>query len=204
MLMARLTSIAAMSRPLADLPLPARLRSAIPVLGGCLLIGSLLSGCASDTDTAGSQTTPASSGTSAPAASTASDSPATASSPAGDAASAIPGATPVAPAELVALISDRTFSGIYEGEEYQEYYQSDGTIRGTEAGEKYTGTWALRGDQLCFYYPDSSAEPTESGSASPAGEESCYTAAIDGSTVYWFGGGEPSKTTFVEGNPSNL
>lgn len=147
------------------------------LLGFALSVGAL-TGCSGSDSGSGTSTAPAAS-ESVPS------------------ASATPSGTPVASADLKALVSDRTFSGVYEGTPYTEYYAPDGTISGQEqGGDDYTASWELSGDTLCFTYPE---DDPDSG-------PDCYTAQEDGSNVYWFNpdGSFSDATTYVEGNPNNL
>ena len=103
---------------------------------------------------------------------------------------------PIATADLPELVSDRTFSGSFAGEPYDEYYAADGTLRGTSAGESYTGSWEVVGDELCFTYPD-----TAGGEA----EVDCYTAYRDGNKIVWMDSeGNVLTTTYQAGNPLGL
>lgn len=103
--------------------------------------------------------------------------------------------SPAATQDLTQLVSNRTFTGQVDGADYSEYYAEDGTLAGVQAGEKYTGTWEVKGDEICLTYD---TEQTEE-------ESGCYTISVDGATVTWTREGlEPSTSTFVEGNPQNL
>jgi uncharacterized protein YceK len=160
-------------------------RVSLLIAGPALAIG-LLSGCSSSSsDDAASASAPASSAASA-----------SASDEASGAASATPSGTPVATADLAALVSDRTFTGTYEGTTYVEYYAPDGAIRGEQDGEKYTASWEIVGDTVCFTYPEDGAD---------AGPD-CFTATQDGENVYWFNedGSFNDATTWVTGNPNNF
>ncbi|TXH41178.1 MAG: hypothetical protein E6Q90_12350 [Actinobacteria bacterium] len=100
---------------------------------------------------------------------------------------------PVTGADLTALLAGRTFSGSYQGAPYSEYYDGDGTLRGKDGAGATTGTWKVEGDTVCFTFT-SDANP----------ETGCYTANVDGNTVYWFKDGKYNDTaTFVVGNPNN-
>lgn len=98
--------------------------------------------------------------------------------------------------DLAPFVSDRTFTGTYEGEPYVEYYAADGSLRGESGGESYTGSWAVEGDELCFTYVDS---------ADGADEVDCYSVYRDGEDYLWMdANGDVSTATFEEGNSRGL
>ena len=47
-----------------------------------------------------------------------------------------------------------TISGVEDGASYVEYIVPDGTIRGIEADELYTGRWQIAGPKFCMSYVD--------------------------------------------------
>ncbi len=169
-------------------------RACLLIVGPALAVG-LVAGCSgSNSGGAASSAATAAASAASAAASTAASAAAAATGSAS--ASATPSGTPVATADLPALLSDRTFSGTYQGTTYQEYYAPDGAIRGEQDGERYTASWKIEGDTVCFTYPEDSTNPGPD----------CYTATQDGQNVYWFNkdGSFSDATTWVAGNPNNF
>lgn len=124
------------------------------------------------------------------------------STPTASATAGSPSASVTAPGErvlftdLAAVVSDRTFTGTFDGVPYAEYYAPNGTLRGEEDGEAYTGTWAVVGDELCFTYPDAAGGPAE---------VDCYEAYRDGEEITWVDReGNVTAATWEEGNPRGL
>lgn len=98
------------------------------------------------------------------------------------------------PADLPAVVSDRTFRGADGTETYSEYYAPDGSLRGKAGTETYSGSWAVVGEQLCFTYAQ----------AGDAGTE-CYAVFKDGDVLTWVDqDGKLVEATYVEGNPDQL
>ncbi len=105
-----------------------------------------------------------------------------------------PAGQKVGPADLPAIVSDRTFRGADGTETYSEYYAPDGSVRGKSGTEVYSGSWAVVGEQLCFTYAQTGESATE-----------CYTVFRDGDVLTWVDeNGELVETTYVEGNPDQL
>jgi hypothetical protein len=101
---------------------------------------------------------------------------------------------PVAAADLPVIVADRTYSGEFDGQPYAEYYGVDGTLRGKNGEQRYSGTWAVVGDQLCFTYPDS-------GGSAPA----CSSVLKNGDVITWTDSdGRALEVNSVEGNPEGL
>lgn len=156
------------------------MRRTAPILSAVVLAVVALSGCGAK-DTAKEAT---SSAPSSAAAMTTTSTPAT--KPAGD---------KVAPADLAAIVANRTHRGEADGKPYAEYYTTDGAVRGKTGGETYAGSWKVVGEQLCFTYP----EPGK------AEEVDCYSVFTNGDTVTWTGAdGGVTQTVSVDGNPDNL
>lgn len=154
---------------------------AAPVVSAVLIAGLALSGCG--TKDAQKESAPSMSSTSSSAAATPS---APAAKPAGD---------KVAPADLPAIVANRTYRGDYEGKPYAEYYAADGSLRGKTGDEAYPGSWKVVGEQLCFTYPKEGA----------ASETECYTVFKNGDAITWVGAdGKIVDTNYVEGNPDKL
>ncbi|GLS85677.1 hypothetical protein GCM10010873_06500 [Cypionkella aquatica] len=84
-----------------------------------------------------------------------------------------------------AAISGNTVSGSMSASgAYGEFYAADGTIRAAD----YTGTWAVKGDKMCFTYGQ---DP-----------ENCWSVAITGSHVVWMSEtGEEGHGSIKPGNP---
>ena len=113
----------------------------------------------------------------------------TASTPAAD-----PAGQKVGPADLSAIVSDRTFRGADGTETYAEYYAPDGSLRGKSGAEVYSGSWAVVGEQLCFTYTQPGDTDTE-----------CYAVFKDGDVLTWVDkDGKLVEATYVEGNPDQL
>lgn len=143
-----------------------------------------LSGCG--TKDAAKEATPTATTSSAPSSAAATTTAAPAANPAGD---------KVAPADLPAIIANRTYRGVTDGKPYAEYYTTDGSVRGKTDGESYTGSWKVVGEQLCFTYPQPGKED----------EVDCYSVFKNGDTSTWIGSdGAAVETTYVEGNPDGL
>lgn len=155
---------------------------AAPFASVVLLAGLALSGCgAKGTDAEAKSTTPSAAETTSSAAPTTS-----AAKPTGD---------KVGPADLPAIVANRTYRGESEGMPYAEYYGPDGSLRGKSGAEAYAGSWKVVGEQLCFTYP-------EAGSDS---ETECYAVFKNGDTISWVDSeGKIVEATYVEGNPDNL
>jgi hypothetical protein len=108
---------------------------------------------------------------------------------------AMPAGDQVAAADLPAVVANRTYRGVSDGQPYAEYYTADGSVRGKTGGEPYTGSWKVVGEQLCFTYP----KPGK------ADEVDCYSVYKNGDAMTWTGSdGAVVETTSVEGNPDNL
>lgn len=70
---------------------------------------------------------------------------------------------------------------------YTEFYAADGTIKGAD----YTGTWSIKGDQMCFVYNDNPAL--------------CWGVRIDGRQVTWVGkAGDEGTGNLLAGNPKGF
>lgn len=101
----------------------------------------------------------------------------------------------IAPADLPAIVANRTYRGQSDGEPYAEYYTPDGSVRGKTGGETYTGSWKVVGEKLCFTYPKPGKDD----------EVYCYEVFKNGDALTWTdSNGQLVETTFVEGNPDNL
>lgn len=163
------------------------------LVGGAsaLITVTLLAGCGNSSDESDASST--ASATSPTAATTSANPSATTANPS---TSVTASGERVPPSELSAVVSDRTFTGSYEGVTYNEYYAADGTLRGEEAGETYSGTWAVVGDELCFTYPD------EAGGEA---QVDCYAVYRDGDEIAWVDReGNVTAATWEEGNPQGL
>ncbi len=158
-------------------------RSAATIVSAVALAGLALSGCASKDAQKEATTTSASVATTSTSSSAAATTSATAAKPSGE---------KVAPADLPAVVNDRTYRGDYEGKPYAEYYAPDGSLRGKTGDEAYTGSWKVVGEQLCFTYPADD-------------QTDCYDVFKNGEAFTWVGpAGKVVETTFVEGNPDQL
>lgn len=168
------------------------LRSAAPIVSAVLIAGLALSGCS--TKEATKETKTSATSTSSSAATTSSMAPTTSATSAATSA-AKPAGVKVAPADLPAVVSDRTHRGQSEGKPYSEYYAPDGTVRGKNPDETYTGTWKVVGEELCFTYPEAGMTP----------EAECYAVFNNGAAIEWLSeDGKIVETTYVPGNPDGL
>jgi hypothetical protein len=97
--------------------------------------------------------------------------------------------------EIAQVISGNSLNGVTnKNESWSEYYQENGTIRGTMSGSNYEGAWRVEGDKLCFDYRDDSYD-------------GCDSVAVQGNKMYFLGedgslSGRPA--TLSEGNPFDL
>lgn len=147
-----------------------------------------------------------------------SSSPGASESKAAANASSVISGSPVPGADLAVLVSDRTFTGTENEASYTEYYAPDGTLRGIQDDEEYSGTWSVQGNEICFTYSNSTVTGTSDG-ASPGASTAipsdavptetaandCFEPTSNGTTVYWYQGDDLTGTsTYVQGNPNNL
>ena len=160
------------------------MRRAAPIVPAVVLAALALSGCGAK------EATKEAASSIATASSAASSVMSSASS-----AAAMPAGDKVAPADLPAVVANRTYRGMSDGQPYAEYYAADGSVRGKTGGEPYTGSWKVVGEQLCFTYP----KPGK------ADEVDCYSVYKNGDAMTWTDSdGALVETTYVEGNPDNL
>lgn len=176
----------------------------IPVVSAAALAVLALSGCESrDTKAEPASSTSSMSATSTTAATSsapATSAPATSAtssvstSSATTSAAAAPAGDKVGPADLPAIVSNRTFRGVEEGESYSEFYAPDGSLRGKSGAKAYTGNWKVVGEQLCFSYADTGDTDTE-----------CYTVFKNGDVISWVDeNGTIVEAEYVEGNADGL
>lgn len=75
---------------------------------------------------------------------------------------------------------------------YTEHYAADGAMVHVDRDGRHAGRWTLKGDLVCFSYPDDS-------------EEDCLTPELDGSKgAYVDADGTPYPFELVPGNPKGL
>ena len=96
--------------------------------------------------------------------------------------------------EITAKLGGNTLSGTQDGKAWTEYFLQDGAVRGIWGGERYTGAWSIKGDQLCETYPK---DPSSNF---------CDAVSVDGDTIHYLkpDGHEDGKATFASGNPKTL
>lgn len=165
-------------------------RRATPILSAVVLAGLALSGCA--TKEAAKEATKEATSSASSVMSSAASSASSGAAATTSVSAAKPAGEKVPAADLPALVKDRTYSGLFNGKPYKEYYAPDGSLRGTSEGEAYTGSWKVVGEQVCFTY--SSQNTTD-----------CYDVFKNGEEMSWIGpGGTLEETTVVEGNPDGL
>lgn len=174
----------------------------ITVLSAAALAVLALSGCESrETKTEPASSTSAASATStattssaAPTTSAATTSATASTSATATSPAAAPAGDKVGPADLPAIVSNRTFRGVTEGESYTEFYAPDGSLRGKSGAETYTGNWAVVGEQLCFNYVYTGDTDTE-----------CYAVFKNGDVITWVDDdGQIVEADYVEGNADGL
>jgi hypothetical protein len=98
-------------------------------------------------------------------------------------------------AQITATIAGNSLAGQFEGKDYTEYYDPDGTIHGQTAEGPYKGKWSVRDDDLmCFAYePDYAII-------------GCVMLFLDADTVTFrlIDGTEEPPAKLLTGNPKGL
>jgi hypothetical protein len=89
--------------------------------------------------------------------------------------------------EITALLSGNTV----KSSSFTEFYASDGTVRGVEGGEKYSGSWRIEGDKLCVHFPQFNYKD-------------CMTVQKDGTAYRMVAKDKKPKITVVSGNPEDF
>lgn len=90
--------------------------------------------------------------------------------------------------EITALLSGNTV----KGPNFSEYYDADGSVRGSETGSKYAGSWRIDADKLCTDFPSYNYKD-------------CITVRSKNGAEYEFVGSDGTRTfTVVKGDPGNL
>lgn len=139
---------------------------------------------------------------------TAPASPARPASPQASAA-AVPGAVaaplqakPAAPAAVQtqrltglaawnALVGNSISGKNSDGDDLTEYYLRNGTVKQLADDETATGKWAVRGEKVCFEYPDE--------------DEDCYRITVDGDiATFSEDDGSGRRYKILRGNPKKL
>lgn len=93
-------------------------------------------------------------------------------------------------AAWTALVGN-SITGEDDGAALVEYYAPNGTAKSMSGREVSTGTWTVRGDQVCFKYPREAA--------------ACYTLEVSGDAVTFYEkDGSGSRYTLLKGNPKKL
>ncbi len=95
--------------------------------------------------------------------------------------------------EINVLLQCNGITGAMEGKgTFTEYYLKDGTITGTDAkGNKYVGTWFVKGDAMCVQY---ASEPG-----------TCWQVGSEGDQIQLMTDGKVIGTgTIIPGNPDNM
>jgi len=97
-------------------------------------------------------------------------------------------ARPLSGPEISTAISGNTI----KAPTFAEYYDPDGSIRGLEGEEKYTGSWHVDGDKLCVDFPRHDFKD-------------CVWVALGTDGEYSFmNGRQTNLRTIVAGNPDGL
>jgi hypothetical protein len=95
-------------------------------------------------------------------------------------------------AEIKARIIGNTVTGVEDGAPYQEYFNPNGTIAGSDSTEKYVGVWRIDGSKLCMGY-QSDDDPDK------LDDWSCSGVALIGDRVIWNDHGEMTEGKLVAG-----
>ncbi len=105
---------------------------------------------------------------------------------------------PAAPRRLTgaaawnALIGNTISGKNDDGEPYFEFYLANGTVKQLDDDDTATGKWALRGDRICFEYPDDD-------------EESCYKLVVEGNIATFTDDDDAGKRyEILKGNAKRL
>lgn len=118
-----------------------------------------------------------------------------------DAAPAAP--RPIAPAPVAtgrltgaaawnALIGNTIIGKNEDGDPLTEYYLANGTVKQLVDDEVASGKWALRGQEICFEFPDGD-------------DETCYKVVVDGNVAtFTDADGSGRRYTIEKGNPKKL
>ena len=84
-----------------------------------------------------------------------------------------------------------TVVGKLEGQDFVDYYLTDGKVKSMVEGQVVTGQWSLEGEKICFVYPN---EPKE-----------CYAMEVVGdSATFTDPSGIGIRTQILKGNARNL
>jgi hypothetical protein len=96
--------------------------------------------------------------------------------------------------QITAKLKGNTLSGTEDGKSWTEYFLPDGAVRGIWGGDRYSGKWSIKGDQLCEEYP---GDPSSNF---------CDTVSMDGDTLHYQkpDGSDDGEAKFASGNPKNL
>ena len=79
-----------------------------------------------------------------------------------------------------------------DDEDLVEFYRPDGKVKQSVDGEVATGKWTVKGQKICFLFPDDDGE-------------TCYRLEIDGTVAtFTADDGEPMRYDILEGNPKGL
>ncbi|MDQ0395865.1 hypothetical protein [Labrys monachus] len=96
-------------------------------------------------------------------------------------------------AEIKARIIGNTVTGVDDGDTYQEYYNPNGSIAGTDNTGKYTGNWRIDGDQLCTIFQDTDNDVVT------AKDWNCSNIGVIGDHVIWNDDGDLSDAKLIPG-----
>jgi hypothetical protein len=125
--------------------------------------------------------------------------------PAAPAVSAAPAPRPAGPAPAPAAVGRLTGAAAWnalignsitgkseEGDPLTEFYLPNGTVKQLIDDEISTGKWALRGQEICFEYPEDD-------------DETCYKLVVDGNiATFTDEDGAGRRYTVEKGNPKKL
>jgi hypothetical protein len=122
--------------------------------------------------------------------------PASAAPPLTVSAAAAPAATAAAKlsglAAWNALVGNTITGKSSDGDALTEYYLSNGRVKQLIDDETATGKWALKGNKVCFIYPDDE-------------EESCYKVEVFGDVAtFTDDDGDGRRYQILKGNPKGL
>lgn len=90
--------------------------------------------------------------------------------------------------QIKAALAGNTVRGSMQASgDYAEFYGADGAVKAKD----YTGSWRIKGDQMCLTYGQ---DP-----------ETCWGVRLDGASVVWVGrGGDEGAGAIQKGNPNGF
>jgi hypothetical protein len=90
-----------------------------------------------------------------------------------------------------ALVGNSISGKNEDGDPLTEYYMRNGTVKQLADDETATGKWTVRGEKVCFKYPDE--------------DEDCYRITVDGDiATFTEDDGSGRRYQILQGNPKKL